>query len=74
MREIVEFLDGNFAQALAGICAQTKTAAAWSVENFQTEAAQKNSKIFIITESENNKKTRTNRAYYLNCLIKYPNF
>ena len=57
MREIVEFLGGNFAQALAGICAQTKTAAAWSVENFQTEAAQKNSKIFIITESENNKKT-----------------
>ena len=57
MREIIEFDGGNSAQALAEICAQTKTAAAWTSENFQTEATQKTSKIFILTESQNNTKT-----------------
>lgn len=57
MREIIEFYDGNFAQALAEICAKAKTAAAWSVTDFQTEAQQKTSKIFILTENENNTKT-----------------
>ena len=57
MREIIEFDGGNSAQTLAEICIQTKTAAAWTAENFQTEAAQKTAKIFILTESKNNKKT-----------------
>lgn len=57
MREISEFSGGNSAQALAEICVQAKTAAAWSVENFQTETAQKTSKIFIIRENQNNKET-----------------
>ncbi len=57
MREIIEFSGGNVAQALAEICTQAKTAAAWKAEDFQTEAGQKNSKIFILTETENNKKT-----------------
>ena len=57
MREISEFSGGNSAQTLAELCKQAKTAAAWSVENFQSEAAQKTSKIFIISKTENNKKT-----------------
>lgn len=57
MREISKFLGGKIAQTLAGICTQSKTAAAWSAEDFQTEAAQKTSEIFIITETENNTKT-----------------
>lgn len=56
MWEISEFYGGNFAQVLAEICVQAKTAAAWSAENFQTETAQKTSKIFIITENQNNTK------------------
>ena len=57
MREIGVFSGGNLAHALAGICTQNKTAAAWNAEDFKTEAAQKTSKIFIITENQNNKKT-----------------
>ena len=57
MRKIIEFDGGNSAQTLAEICTQTKTAAAWTTENFQTEAAQKTSKIFILIETENDKKT-----------------
>jgi len=57
MREINTFLDGPIAQKLAEICAQTKTAATWQVQDFLNEAGQKTSKIFILTEAENNKKT-----------------
>ena len=57
MREIIEFTGGNFAKALAAICAQTKTAAAWIAQDFTNEAAQKTSKIFILTENRNNAKT-----------------
>ena len=57
MREISVFSGGILAQDLAEICLQTKTAAAWSAQDFQTEAAQKTSKIFIISESQNNTKT-----------------
>ena len=57
MREISVFSGGILAQDLAEICAQTKTAAAWSAQDFQTEAAQKTSVIFIISESQNNTKT-----------------
>ncbi|MBO7605958.1 MAG: GNAT family N-acetyltransferase [Elusimicrobiaceae bacterium] len=53
MREIIKFTGGNFAQALAKICAQTKTAASWKAHDFHTEAAQKTSVIFIISESQN---------------------
>ncbi len=56
MREISAFLGGDLAADLAVICAQTKTAAAWTSEDFRTEARQKTSKIFILTESENDKK------------------
>ena len=56
MQEIIEFYGGNFAQALAEICTEAKSAAVWSVKDFQTEAAQKTSKIFIITENEKSKK------------------
>ena len=57
MREINIFSGGTLAKVLAEICAQTKTAAAWTSENFQTEATQKTSKIFILAESQNNTKT-----------------
>jgi len=57
MREITSILDGKTAQTLAEICAQTKTAAAWQAQDFLNEAAQKTSKIFILTEAESNTKT-----------------
>jgi len=57
MRQIIEFSSGDFAQALAEICTKAKTAAAWKAEDFKTEAAQKTSKIFVLIETENNKKT-----------------
>ncbi len=57
MREINQFLGGEIAQRLAVICTQSKTAAAWSAKDFQTEAAQKTSRIFIISESDNDTKT-----------------
>ncbi|MBO4707952.1 MAG: ribosomal protein S18-alanine N-acetyltransferase [Elusimicrobiaceae bacterium] len=57
MREINQFLGGEIAQTLTEICKQSKTAAAWTAKDFQTEAAQKTSVIFIITESKNNAKT-----------------
>ena len=56
MREITIFPGGSLAQTLAEICKQSKTAAAWSALDFQTEAAQKTSKIFIISENQNNVK------------------
>lgn len=56
MREIIEFDGGNSAQVLAEICTQAKTAAAWSDKDFHTEATQKTSRIFILTESQDNKK------------------
>jgi len=57
MREISTFSGGILAKELAAICLQTKTAAAWSVHDFESEVAQKTSKIFILTDNENNKKT-----------------
>ena len=57
MREIISVLDGKTAQTLAEICTQTKTAAAWQAQDFLNEAAQKTSKIFVLNETENNKKT-----------------
>lgn len=57
MREINIFSGQIPADILAGICVQTKTAAPWTVEDFQTEAKQKTSRIFIISENENNAKT-----------------
>lgn len=57
MWEISEFSGGEIAQTLAEICRQNKTAAAWNAQDFQTEAGQKNSKIFIIGERENDKNT-----------------
>ena len=57
MREIDTFLDGIIAKNLAEICTQTKTAAAWQAQEFLNEAGQKTSKIFILTEAEDNKKT-----------------
>lgn len=57
MREITSFLDEESAKALAAICAQTKTAAAWQAQEFLNEANQKTSKIFVLTEVENNTKT-----------------
>lgn len=57
MREITSFLDEESAKILAEICAQTKTAAAWQAQDFLNEAKQETSKIFILTETENNKKT-----------------
>ena len=57
MWEISELFGGNSAQALAEICMQAKTAALWSSKDFQTEASQKTSKIFIITDGQNNTKT-----------------
>ena len=56
MREINIFLGGDLANTLAEICTQTKTAAAWTVNDFKTEAEQKTSKIFILTESQNSTK------------------
>ncbi len=56
MRQIIEFSDTNFAKELAGICKRTKTAAAWSEEDFINEAAQKTSKIFVLIDMENNTK------------------
>ncbi len=57
MWEISTFSGGETAQTLAEICVQTKTAAAWSTGDFQTEATQKTSKIFIISDDRNNIKT-----------------
>ncbi len=57
MREISVFSGGNFADDLAAICKQSKTAAAWSAKDFQTEAAQETSKIFIMIENQNDVKT-----------------
>lgn len=56
MREINTFLDGTVARTLAEICTQTRTAAAWQEEDFLNEARQKTSKIFVLTETENDKK------------------
>jgi len=56
MREINSFLDVKIADNLAAICAQTKTAAAWKAKDFLNEAAQKTSKIFVLTDTENNTK------------------
>ena len=57
MWEISTFSGGILAKELAEICLQTKTAAAWSAQDFENEVAQKTSKIFIITDIKNNKKT-----------------
>ena len=57
MREINNFLDDKIAKTLAVICEQTKTAAVWKAEDFLNEAAQKTSKIFVLTDTENNTKT-----------------
>ena len=57
MREISVFLGGILADTLAEICTQTKTAALWSSKDFQTEAEQKTSKIFTISESANDTNT-----------------
>lgn len=57
MREINTFLYEETAKTLAAICVQTKTAAAWKPEDFLNEAAQKTSKIFVLTDTENNTKT-----------------
>lgn len=57
MREISTFSGGILAKELAAICLKTKTAAAWSAQDFESEAEQKTSKIFILIDSENNKKT-----------------
>ncbi len=54
MRQIIEFSEANCAKELAEICKQTKTAAAWIEEDFINEAAQKTSKIFVLTDTENN--------------------
>ena len=57
MREINIFSGGDLAPDLAGICTLAKTAAAWNSKDFQTEAKQKTSRIFTLTESDNNIKT-----------------
>ena len=57
MREINLFSGGKAAQILAEICKQSQTAAMWSAEDFNTEAAQKTSRIFIISESQTTAKT-----------------
>lgn len=56
MWKINQFLGGELAQTLAEICTQAKTAAAWTVDDFQTEALQKTSKIFIISDSNRDTK------------------
>ena len=53
MWEINTFLGGILAQELSAICVQTKTAAPWAAQDFESEAKQKSSKIFILTDKEN---------------------
>ena len=56
MREISIFSGGILAENLVKICRQTKTAAPWTGKDFQTEAGQKTSRIFILTAKEGNQK------------------
>lgn len=53
MWEIKEFSGGILAQELSAICLQTKTAAPWAAQEFESEAKQKSSKVFILIPKEN---------------------
>ena len=57
MRKIIEFDGGDSAEELAAICKQTKTAAVWNAKDFQTEATQKTSKIFVLIDTGIQKNT-----------------